>query len=458
MPLQHNRIDLGDLHELLRYRKDDDAITTVITTDNGASTTVSDAHHPERAVEVPLTCIDGLLHGLLRHYPAPIAINGQQVERSAFDTSPAIGLLYQDLKNFPASQTWYEHISGQPDFPGQRHFQSYFLFDGLTYHESAGCQTLLTCPSQPAHYSPVHTYRISRRLVHDEPCQDERRQCEFSALYKEPFCQPSNAVFRAMSEQLQLPVDRALEHAASSGRQPLPSDARQAEAHNHTFDQYPIVIFEGVKPATINTPREQHLDYAVAIALYQQSHLNLAPVNAKTSAELDPAHISVDSVSYTDQYGIRHRLECGHATRSVTDQLRRGAHVASDIVATIVCTQSGLEQSHFIELPLSVAPFGTALYPALLVDPSAFSTEANLVDVIASCYITKQQINDDRETEVRRSLNVLATRFTQGEDAGFIAELQQYANSMNFQSASPQHPVSVPLSDGSSITWQPPAP
>lgn len=194
--------------------------------------------------------------------------------------------------------------------------------------------------------------------------------------------------------------------------------------------------------------------YAIATALYRHDHCGLVPTS-NGAAGRPGVTIRPIAVKYTTSDGATTRIDL--TAKEIPTRPRELPYVgAREINATIEIKQDGSTKETETRVPLDVAPLGTAKYPMVIVRDGAVG-ETQLARLLEKSYFTKHHMAEDKESEVRATMTVLATRIVRGEAAGFETELRQLADTFRPRSTIPAGPISVPMRDGGAITWTPPA-
>lgn len=210
----------NDLHDLLHHSDERAGRRLRIRTrasDDGYHATLWDEEQPNRSVQIRRVALAKGLRHLLGCYPAPVFVDGRELDRQAFEGEPAVRL----IRN---SATDDDGEEGETD-------AGHLLVDGLRYHvaishnqfsyveQDGHARVILRCqekfegagPDEGVRYLLTHNLR----RVTEGPA--ERAGIRFMETWGRFLCDTGSSTTRAMQPQIEMGRQMVREHARERG-------------------------------------------------------------------------------------------------------------------------------------------------------------------------------------------------------------------------------------------------
>lgn len=221
--------DTRDLHDLLRFNPEMEPpmMLAVSETDDERYSLLEAEHDPDVGIRLRDDSATDGLRRLLRHYPAPVYINGVEVERTPFVALPSIRILDGSdrleridppIPNTAVGKGGYIllegllYVNAEPDHPG------YIEDDGnvrrfLRMAERFACLP----PDSNQAYVLVHN------LQRDETTPDELDRCSFAEAFGKFHVTPGSPTMRAWEDDMESGRETVRQHALATARSLAPS-------------------------------------------------------------------------------------------------------------------------------------------------------------------------------------------------------------------------------------------
>ena len=216
-------VNTREVHDLLRHHPGDESPLEIYTSQpaEDADIRLTTNRQPDSAATLRDELTVKGLRSLLAHYPCPVTINGEPVERTPYDERPNItieggGEIEGHDKPLPEC--------GRPGGD--------ILFEGLLYAvwyperqpphiESDGLpRQYLKAVEKIGCLSPdlQSRYVIRHNLRRDGATEDELRRCQFGEALGNFNCIGGSPTTRAVAEAIEQARQTVRDHAASTGR------------------------------------------------------------------------------------------------------------------------------------------------------------------------------------------------------------------------------------------------
>lgn len=465
------------LHELLRHDREKDTQKRILFTEKqkDGSTTISSPERPDFQINVNHVQPDAMLRQMLGHYPTEVILDGNAIQRSAYNAKPSISLVYTEPNEFPNSERRTEQISYGDQFVAELMIEGilyqltwphYLITDVLNLRAYATkinpTEYIQATPNgwDKTHFSPLQTYRITHHLEIQATTRYQREESLFLASRNSNHCLPGQSLGNHLQNQVQEAHDIVRQHAEHTGRRiRKPNESHLVEATwTHNYDDHPILLETEGKPVHIDDGTHPPIAHAMATNLYQKNNNGMVPISCRNNEGEKTLTLKPVSVSYRTMDGeVRTATRDEHESYQWNGLEYHQYTPASNIILTAEVTEPTRDEVSHVNIEMDCMTIGTAEYPRILIDRTLFDDPGNLARRLTVAYTNKHHINEGSEDQVRDSMTTLATRILRNEEEGFAVELAQLANRFRPQSSPPNHGVSAVTPGGGILSWHPPA-
>ena len=460
------------LHELLRYDPEHpvDALHVTVENINESESMLSVSHQPGHHHLVPVHYWKRLVPQLLCHYPVPVNINDEPVERRTFSTEPYLSIKTQHtaiLTDDCQRQEDIEYICSAHPKQGQ------ILVDGVTYrlaepdnilkmapryginqdwpHVAPKRDFLCKDPKWPAtHYSLLQQYRAEFNLSLEHSSEQERLDSVFAYTSSTYYCLPAPSAYHRLAAQEQQAIAAMLEQASKSGHTIVDeNDISVHQSWQEGYDKLPISLLDDTLAVRIEQKSHDAATHSIARALYRHSGCAMVAVSQHDPT---PYRLVPQQVIYFNESNTRFTVPFEEVFSHFASPTRLPFTNVSNLhlEATLY---SGDWYVRDVVIPLPRLILGWLNYPHVVVNRSYQQhLRAMTRDLVQAYY---QDPESDYGAAVS-TCELVATRCLLGELQGFMQELQNLVDQFEPQSEAPQHPVALASTSGKqTLIWYP---
>ena len=365
-----------------------------------------------------------LIRFLLSRYPAPVYINGQEMDRVQIHEDPAV-TRWVEIEPTPEDPAFARKVQ-IGDVPDHIRPLNY-TYDGLAYahhgYDLPSHDTILAPQAlQPAQlFAAVDRYNIQFNISLTAAGDDE---CEFFSENDTPVCAPSDALRRAYQEATALQRQRAIDIIGLD----LTLETLDATIVHQNWRHEPIVVSPHATPVTINhqapagrphpipsfEPQQlpTSLDYSVNRHLLHHPEFALCPVKPKNDTDL--ANLTINAVFINDQ-----------RVPNLSDP--HGMPTAADRVSFELTMTDTDGSTSTIELLTDTALFGRMNHEQPVVVTRRLTDPEELADLMYQAYHRwSHSHTEEDDVRYRQRTGSIATAILRSSEEAYRVELARH--------------------------------